>query len=84
MKKINDLENIAKKYRRELFEKLLIIKQGHMGSIFSMMDIIVTLYHCGFVKFDEEKKFFSKLLRSGVLKFFISTKNIFFFVILSN
>ena len=28
MKKINDLENLAKKYRRELFEKLLIIKQG--------------------------------------------------------
>lgn len=59
MKKINDLENLAKKYRRELFEKLLIIKQGHMGSIFSMMEIIVTLYHCGFVKFDEKKKFFS-------------------------
>ena len=35
MKKINDLENLAKKYRRDLFEKLLIIKQGHPGSIFS-------------------------------------------------
>ena len=29
MKKINDLESLAKKYRRELFENLLIIKQGH-------------------------------------------------------
>ena len=55
MKKINDLENLAKKYRRELFEKLLIIKQGHLGSIFSMMEIVVALYHCGFVKFDEQK-----------------------------
>ena len=56
MKRINDLENLAKKYRRELFEKLLVIKQGHLGSIFSMMEIIVTLYHCGFVEFDEKKK----------------------------
>ena len=58
MKKINDLENLAKKYRRELFEKLLIIKQGHPGSIFSMMEIVVALYHGGFVRFDEKIRFF--------------------------
>jgi len=58
MKKINDLENLAKKYRRELFEKFLIMKQGHVGSIFSMMEIVVSLYHCGFVKFDDKKKIF--------------------------
>ena len=40
MKKINDLENLAKKYRSDLFEKLLTIKQGHPGSIFSMMEEI--------------------------------------------
>jgi len=65
MKRINDLENLAKKYRRELFEKLLVIKQGHLGSIFSMMEIIVALYHCGFVEFDEKKKeFLDKVLIS--------------------
>ena len=53
MKKVNDLENLSKKYRREIFEKLLKIKQGHPGSIFSMMEIVVSLYHCGFVRFDE-------------------------------
>ena len=58
MKKVNDLENLAKKYRRELFEKLLIIKQGHPGSIFSMMDIVVTLYHGGYVRFDTKNKVF--------------------------
>ena len=58
MKKINDLENLAKKYRRELFEKLLIIKQGHLGSIFSMMEIVVALYYGGFVRFDEKNKLF--------------------------
>ena len=65
MKRINDLENLAKKYRRELFEKLLIIKQGHLGSIYSMMETVVTLYHCGFVKYDEKrKKFLDKVLIS--------------------
>jgi len=58
MKKVNDLENLAKKYRKELFEKLLIIKQGHPGSIFSMMDIVVTLYHGGHVRFDTKNKVF--------------------------
>ncbi|MDP7194875.1 MAG: transketolase [SAR202 cluster bacterium] len=58
MKRINDLENLAKIYRRDLFEKLLIMKQGHVGSIFSMMEIVVTLYHCGFVKFDEKRNIF--------------------------
>ena len=58
MKKINDLKNLAKKYRRDLFEKLLVIKQGHPGSIFSMMELVVGLYHGGFVRFDSENKLF--------------------------
>ena len=65
MIKINDLENLSKKYRRELFEKLLLMKQGHVGSIFSMMEIVVSLYHGGFIKFDEKnKKFIDKVLIS--------------------
>jgi len=58
MKKINDLENLAKKYRRDLFEKFLLIKQGHPGSIFSMIEIAVALYHGGFVRFDAKRKIF--------------------------
>ena len=65
MKKINDLEQLVKKYRRDLFEKFLLIKQGHPGSIFSMMEIVVSLYHGGFVRFDNEKKsFLDKVLIS--------------------
>ena len=65
MKKINDLENLAKKYRQDLFEKLLLIKQGHPGSIFSMMDIVVSMYHGGFVRFDKKKnEFLDKVLIS--------------------
>ena len=63
--KVNDLENIAKKYRREMFEKFLETKQGHPGSIFSMMEIAVSLYHGGFIRFDErKKKFIDKALIS--------------------
>ena len=70
--KINDLENLAKKYRRELFEKLLIIKQGHPGSIFSMMDIVVALYHGGFVRFDRKKnQFLDKVLILLNLEIFV-------------
>ena len=58
MKKINDLENLSKKYRKDLFEKLLLVKQGHPGSIFSMMDIVVSLYHGGFIRFDKKANCF--------------------------
>tara|TARA_Y100000816_G_C26041988_1_gene545804 strand:+ start:102 stop:905 length:804 start_codon:yes stop_codon:yes gene_type:complete len=63
--KINDLENLAKKYRKEIFEKFLKTKQGHPGSIFSMMEIVVSLYYGGFIRFDKNKKnFLDKILVS--------------------
>jgi len=63
--KTNDLNNFAKKYRKELFEKFVLTKQGHPGSIFSMMEIVVALYHGGFVRFDKhKKKFIDKVLVS--------------------
>ena len=58
MLKVNDLEKLSKKYRLDLFEKFLLMKQGHVGSIFSMMDIVTSLYHCSFVRYDEDKKIF--------------------------
>tara|TARA_Y100001970_G_C14250261_1_gene871333 strand:- start:2370 stop:3173 length:804 start_codon:yes stop_codon:yes gene_type:complete len=56
--KVNDLSQLAKKYRKEIFEKFLLTKQGHPGSIFSMMELAVTLYHGGYVRLDKEKKSF--------------------------
>ena len=55
--KFNDLSSLAKKYRSEMFEKFLLTKHGHPGSVFSMMEIVVTLYHGGFVRFDEKRIF---------------------------
>ena len=60
-----NLLKISQKYRKELFQKFVLLNQGHPGSIFSMMDIVVTLYFNGFIKYDRKtKKFFDKLIIS--------------------
>ena len=51
---IINLQKLAKKYRLEMFEKFLKTKQGHPGSIFSMMEIIVTLYFERFMRYDKK------------------------------
>ena len=62
---MNNLSKLAKNYRKELFEKFVAVGQGHPGSTFSMLDIVVTLYHGGFVRFDsQKKKFLDKVLIS--------------------
>ena len=61
----NDLTEICKKYRRELFEKFLEVGQGHPGSVFSMLEIVVTLYYKNFIRFDKDlKKFKDKIIIS--------------------
>lgn len=60
-----DLAALAREYRRELFEKFVTVKQGHPGSVFSMVEIAVALFHGGFVRFDtSRKKFRDKVLIS--------------------
>jgi transketolase len=48
------LHDLARQYRRVLFEKFLVTAQGHPGSAFSMVDIAVALYHGGFARFDPD------------------------------
>ena len=57
---MNDIESLVKYYRRELFEKFLEIGQGHPGSTFSMLDIVTTLYHGGYVRLGSDKVLISK------------------------
>ena len=59
MTKLSEYEQLGKDYRKQLFEKFLATKQGHPGSVFSMMDIVVILYHGGFVRFNSNKKVFT-------------------------
>lgn len=62
---INNLEIACKKYRNILFEKFLEVGQGHPGSVFSMLEIVVTLFHKSFIRFDKnKKKFIDKIIIS--------------------
>ncbi len=54
----NHLETTCKKYRRELFEKFLEVGQGHPGSVFSMIEIVVTLFHKSFIRYDKSNNVF--------------------------
>ena len=54
----NNLESICKKYRKELFEKFLEVGQGHPGSVFSLIEIVTTLFHKSFIRFDKSKNLF--------------------------
>ena len=54
MSKKKNLVNISKKYRQELFEKFLQVGQGHPGSVFSIIDILVCLFYENFIRFDKK------------------------------
>lgn len=61
----NNLETICKNYRRELFEKFLEVGQGHPGSVFSLIEIVTTLFHKSFIRFDKsENSFKDKIIIS--------------------
>jgi transketolase len=49
-----DLQRKANLYRKELFEKFVEVKQGHPGSTFSMLEIVTTLYHAGYVSLEDK------------------------------
>ncbi len=49
-----DLQRQANLYRKELFEKFVEVGQGHPGSTFSMLEIVTTLYHGGYVDFEDK------------------------------
>jgi transketolase len=57
---MTDLKELAKSYRRELFEKFIRVGQGHPGSTFSMVEIATTLYHAGFVRLGRDTVIISK------------------------
>lgn len=46
----NFLQNKANILRKELFQKFAIIKQGHPGSIFSIIDFLTVLYYGKLIK----------------------------------
>lgn len=62
---MQNLSELAKQYRKQLFEKFVEVGQGHPGSTFSIVEIVTTLYHAGFVRFDKTGgRFLDKVLIS--------------------
>jgi transketolase len=60
-----NLSKQANEYRRELFEKFVQVGQGHPGSTFSMLELVTTMYHGGFVRFDQTRnQFIDKVIIS--------------------
>lgn len=55
-----ELKEKAGYYRSRLFEKFVELSQGHPGSTFSIVDIVTTLYHGGYVDAAVDKVFISK------------------------
>jgi transketolase len=59
------LKKLVNDYRAELFEKFVEVGQGHPGSTFSMLDIVTTLYHGGYMDYRKDSnRFANKLLIS--------------------
>lgn len=56
MRNVAFFEEKARRMRRELFEKFVLLQQGHPGSTFSMIDAVVALYYGGYVRRDPERE----------------------------
>ena len=48
----------SKQLRLDIFKKFCQTKQGHPGSIYSMLDLVVGLYYGDYLKFNENKNQF--------------------------
>ena len=41
--------------RKELLEKFYLLKEGHPGSVFSILDVLIVLYYGKFVRIKGKK-----------------------------
>ncbi len=60
MNNINFFEEKSKQLRLEIFEKFCETRQGHPGSIYSMLDLVVGLYYGDFLHFNSESNQFNE------------------------
>ena len=40
----------AYEIRKNLFEKFYLLNEGHPGSVFSILDVLIVLYYGGFIR----------------------------------
>ena len=41
--------------RKKIFSKFYLLKEGHPGSVMSLMDILIVLYYSGFIRKTKQK-----------------------------
>ena len=54
--KLAFLEKKSIEMRKKIFSKFYLLKEGHPGSVMSIMDILVVLYYSGFVRMKRQSK----------------------------
>ena len=54
--KLDFLERKSIKMRKKIFNKFYLLKEGHPGSVMSVIDILIVLYYSGFVRSIKQKK----------------------------
>ncbi len=55
----------AYQIRKTLFEKFYLLKEGHPGSVFSILDVLITLYYGGFIRKKKNKIFDDVIMSKG-------------------
>ena len=55
----------AYQIRKELFEKFYQLKEGHPGSVFSILDVLLVLYYGGFVRVKKNKVIDDVIMSKG-------------------
>ena len=51
------------KLRKDLFEKFYLLKEGHPGSVFSILDVLITLYYGKYIR-KKNNKIFDEIIMS--------------------
>ena len=65
MSKNNIFKKKAHQVRKELIEKFYLLKEGHPGSVFSILDVLIVLYYGKFVRIKGKKVIDDVIMSKG-------------------
>ena len=65
MKNISFYKKKSYEIRKKLFEKFFLLKEGHPGSVFSILDVLLILYYEKFVKISKNNPIDDVIMSKG-------------------
>ena len=65
MSKKNIFKVKASQIRKELIEKFYLLKEGHPGSVFSILDVLIVLYYGKFIRLKGKKVIDDVIMSKG-------------------